>query len=112
MKYRKNENPGRIYIYIYTHDVADYAAQIPMAQGKHFQVKSNSFLGLPRNLAFMTISASHPCCIDYGTFLVRFLWACCDKLQRVQIGMPSSGWHDHSGALHQHIGREVVAVWD
>ena len=28
------------------------------------------------------------------------------KLQRVQIGMPSSHWHDHNAVFHQHIGRE------
>ena len=26
--------------------------------------------------------------------------------------MPSSDWHDHNGVLHQHIGCEVVGVWD
>ena len=34
------------------------------------------------------------------------------KLQRVQIGMPSSHWHDHNAVLHQHIGRELVGVWN
>ena len=46
-----------------------------------FQVKSNKFLELPRNFVFMTISGSHPCCFDYGTFLSRFLWPCRDKFQ-------------------------------
>ena len=36
---------------------------------------------LPRNFVFMTILGSHPCCIDYGTFLSRFLWPCRDKFQ-------------------------------
>ena len=40
-------------------------------QEKFFQVKSNKFLELPRNFVFMTISGSHPCCIDYGTFFVK-----------------------------------------
>ena len=34
------------------------------------------------------------------------------KLQRVQIGMLSSGWHDHNAVLHQHSGREMVGVWN
>ena len=38
---------------------------------KNFQVISNKFLELPRNFVFMTISGSHPCCIDYGTFFVK-----------------------------------------
>ena len=50
-------------------------------QEKIFQVKSNKFLELPRNFVFMTISGSHPCCFDYGTFLSRFLWPCRDKFQ-------------------------------
>ena len=62
----------------------------------------------------MTISASHPCCIDYGTFFVKvpmaMLWQIATS--RVQIGVPSSDWHDHNGVLHQHIGREVVGVWN
>ena len=42
-----------------------------LTQEKIFQVKSNKFLELPRNFVFMTISGSHSCCIDYGTFFVK-----------------------------------------
>ena len=67
--------------------------------GKHFQVKSNKILDLPRNFVFMTISGSHPCCIDYGTFFCQGSYGHVvtgSTLQRVQIGMLSSDWHDHN----------------
>ena len=48
-----------------------FGQKIAKTQEKHFQVKSNEFLELPRTFVFMTISGSHPCCIDYGTFFVK-----------------------------------------
>ena len=35
----------------------------------------------------MTISGSHPCCIDYAPSLSRFLWPCRDKFHWNAIGM-------------------------
>ena len=53
-------------------------------QEKNFQVKSNKCLELPRNFAFMTISASHHLILAVlvmGPSLSRFPWPCCDKLR-------------------------------